>query len=211
MLSDRELVAVVLGSGSSGGSALQVADRLLARAGGSLRRLGGSSVHELQKVGGVGAAQAARLVAATELGRRQEMARLPQGAALQGPDDVARLLGPRMRHLKQEEFHVLLMDRRNRLLRDLMVTRGLLDASLVHPREVFRAAVGEGAASVILVHNHPSGDPTPSAEDRHVTATLRAAGEALGIPVLDHVILAERGHRSLMTVGGSRLSGAPPG
>ena len=155
---------------------------------------------------GVGAAQAARLVGATELGRRQEAARLPAGEALQGPDDVARLLGPRLRCLQQEEFHVLLLDRRNRLIRDLMVTRGLLDASLVHPREVFRAAISEGAASVILVHNHPSGDPTPSAEDRSVTTTLRTAGEALGIPVLDHVILAERGHRSLMAVGAVRLS-----
>ncbi len=199
-LTNRELVALLLGSGSGSGTALEVADRVLARSGGSLRRLGSLSLQDLEKVRGVGAARAARLVAATEMGRRQEADRLPSGVPLQGPHDVERVMGPRLRPLTQEEFHVLLVDRRNRLLRDVLVTRGLLDASLVHPREIFREAVTEGAASVILVHNHPSGDPTPSAEDVAVTENLRAAGEALGIPVLDHVIVAERGHRSMMAV-----------
>jgi DNA repair protein RadC len=106
-------------------------------------------------------------------------------------------MGPRLRDLPQEEFHALLLNTRHRIVREVQVTRGLLDASLIHPREVFRVAVAEGAAGVILVHNHPSGDPAPSADDRVVTRQLHAAGKALGIPVLDHVIVAEGGFVSL--------------
>jgi DNA repair protein RadC len=96
-----------------------------------------------------------------------------------------------MRDLQQEEFHSLLLNTQHRVIRDVLVTRGILDASLIHPREVFRPAIVESAAGVILVHNHPSGDPTPSREDRAVTRQLAEAGRAIGIPVLDHVILGE--------------------
>jgi len=103
---------------------------------------------------------------------------------------VAALLGPRLRDLAVEEFHVLALDSQSRLVRDLLITRGLLSSALVHPREVFRAAIAEAAAGVIVVHNHPSGDPTPSPEDRAVTRQLVEAGRLLDLPVYDHVIVA---------------------
>jgi DNA repair protein RadC len=110
-------------------------------------------------------------------------------------------MGPRLRDLPQEEFHALLLNTRHRIVREVAVTRGILDASLIHPREVFRPAVVESAAGVILVHNHPSGDPTPSAEDRAVTRQLAEAGRSLGIPVLDHVIVGDGGYTSLAQEG----------
>ncbi|MEZ4423322.1 MAG: DNA repair protein RadC [Gemmatimonadota bacterium] len=205
-LTDRELVAALVGSGGRSGSASVIADRVLEAAGGSLRQLARLSPAHLERIPGVGMATAARIVVAAELGRRAEAERLEAGVAIQGPADVERLLGPLLRPLLQEEFHALLLDRRHRVIRDVLVTRGLLDASLIHPREVFREAVLERAAALILVHNHPSGDPTPSPEDRAVTATLSAAGQALGIPVLDHVVIAERGYRSLGTGNAGRLT-----
>jgi DNA repair protein RadC len=106
-----------------------------------------------------------------------------------------------MRDLPHEEFHVLLLNTQNEVLRDLQITRGTLDASLVHPREVFRPAITEAAASIILVHNHPSGDPAPSAEDRSITTQLRDAGRIIGIDVLDHVIIGESRFVSLAEAG----------
>ncbi|MEZ4415125.1 MAG: DNA repair protein RadC [Gemmatimonadota bacterium] len=206
-VSNRELLAALVGSGGRAGSATEIADRVLARAGGSLRRLTRLSPAALERIPGVGRAVSSRIAAAAEIGRRAEAERLEAGLAIQGPEDVCRVMGPQLRSLAQEEFHALLLDRRHRLIRDVLVTRGLLDASLIHAREVFREAIVEHAAAVLLVHNHPSGDPTPSAEDRAVTEALVGAGEALGIPVLDHVIVAERGCRSLLT--GARST--PPG
>jgi DNA repair protein RadC len=196
-LSVRELLAVVVGSGSAGVSAVQVAGRILDACGGSLRRLGGQDVGLLEAVPGVGAAIGARVVAALELGRRASSEATPEEDPVRGPADVFRRMGSRLRDLPQEEFHALLLNTRHRVIREVAITRGILDASLVHPREVFRLAVVEGAAGVILVHNHPSGDPTPSAEDRAVTRQLAEAGRALGIPVLDHVIVGDGVWRSL--------------
>jgi DNA repair protein RadC len=111
-------------------------------------------------------------------------------------------LGPLLKDLRQEEFHALLLNTQHRVLRTVLVTRGILDASLIHPREVFRPAVVESASGIILVHNHPSGDPSPSREDRRVTSQLSTAGAALGIPVLDHVIIGEGRFFSLAGEGG---------
>lgn len=190
-LSARELLALLVGSGGAGGSAFAVADRLLGRADQSLRRLGALDPGALEEVPGVGRATAARIAAALELGRRAgtEGDGEDDDPPIRGPADVFRRVGPRLRDLRQEEFHALLLNTRHRVIREVPVTRGILDASLIHPREVFRAAVVEGAAGVILVHNHPSGDPTPSPEDRAVTRQLVEAGRALGIPVLDHVVV----------------------
>jgi len=190
-LAARELVALLVGAGGASGSASVVAERILGASAGSLRRLAALDPASLERVPGVGAATAARVLAALELGRRA--AAEPPGTRerIQGPGDVHLRIGPRLRDLPKEEFHALLLDNRHRMLREVLVTRGTLDASLISPREVFRLAVVEGATAVILMHNHPSGDPTPSPDDRVVTRQVAEAGRTLGIPVLDHVIVGD--------------------
>jgi DNA repair protein RadC len=207
-LSSAELIALLLRTGARGSDALDVARALLARCGG-LDRLESAPACELAAVSGVGAAKAASLIAAFELGRRCAASHLPEGAALRSPEDVFRHFGARLRRLAQERFVVVCLDGRHRVLGEEMVSQGTLTASLVHPREVFRPALRASAAAVILVHNHPSGDPTPSAEDRAVTERLARAGEILGVRVLDHVVVAERGYVSLREDGA--LDGGHPG
>jgi DNA repair protein RadC len=190
VLTGAELRAILLGTGRVGEDALALAGRLLRQGGGSLRKIAARPPAELQRAPGIGPAKAARLLAALEVGRRLAGEVRPEGSGIRGPEDVVRQVGPSLRDLAVEEFHVLALDTRSRVLRDVAVTRGLLDSSLVHPREVFRAAIAEAAAGIILVHNHPSGDPTPSPEDHAVTRQLVAAGRVLDLPVYDHVIIA---------------------
>jgi DNA repair protein RadC len=200
-LSGRELLAVLIGSGTEGHSAVDVAGALLAEADGSLRRLAAVSLAELQRTPGVGPATAARLSAALELGRRLAREGPADRGRVQGPRDVYERCAPAMRDLPQEEFRVLLLNTQHAVTREVVVTRGILDASVVHAREVFRGAIAESAAAVILTHNHPSGDPTPSPEDREVTRQLAAAGAVLGIPVLDHVIIGDARYVSFVEAG----------
>lgn len=200
-LTAAELVAILVGTGGPDGDALAVAGKLLATGEGSLRRLASRPSSELMRLAGVGPAKAARLVAALEIGRRLATESRPAAPRIRSPEDVVRLVGPRLRDLSVEEFRVLALDSQSRVLRDLLVTRGLLNSSLVHPREVFRAAIAEAAAGVVLVHNHPSGDPTPSPEDQAVTRQLVAAGELLDLPVYDHVIVAGDRFTSFATAG----------
>lgn len=192
-LSLRELVALLIGSGSHRSSAMEVADRFLAATGGRLRPLLSATPADIERVAGFGSANAARLLAALELGRRAAEEHLPERPRIRGPADVYELLGGRLRDLPHEEFHALLLNAQNRVITGVAITRGILDASLIHPREVFRPAILESAAAVILVHNHPSGDPTPSAEDRAVTRQMTEAGRSIGIRVLDHIVIADRG------------------
>jgi len=199
-LSDAELLSLLLRTGSRGVGALSVAARLLERHGG-LHGLARASRGELAATPGIGPAKQAALRAAIEVGRRLAAGRLAPGTALRGPADVFRHFHPTLRDAPHERFLVVLLDGRHRLLRHEMVSQGTLTASLVHPREVFRPALRESAAALVLVHNHPSGDPAPSAEDREVTARLVRAGELLGVPVLDHVVVAERGYTSLRETG----------
>lgn len=189
-LTTVELLAILIGSGTRRNSALQVATLLVDAVEGSLRRLARTAPAELVRNGGVGRAKASRVLAALELGQRLLREARPERPRIRTPDDVARAVGPRLRDLEVEEFHILALNSQHEILRDVLVTRGVLDGSLVHPREVFRPAIAEAAAGIVLVHNHPSGDPTPSAEDRAVTRQMAAAGDLLGIPVLDHVIVA---------------------
>lgn len=200
-LTAPELLAILLGTGDTHHDARAVADALLAGADGTLRALAARPPAELLKAPGVGPAKAARLLAAFEVSNRLAREGRPATPRIGGPEDVVRVLGPRLRDLAVEEFHLLALDTRSRVRRDVLVTRGLLDASLVHPREVFRAAIAEAAAGIILVHNHPSGDPTPSAEDRAVTRQLVAAGQLLDLPVYDHVIIAGDRFISFATAG----------
>ena len=200
-LNARELLAILLGTGSGEHDALATAEQLLNASDGGLRRLAARPGAELMQTPGVGEAKAARLLAAFELAGRLAREARPSAPRIREPADVARLVGDRLRDLPVEEFHLLALDTRSRVLRDVLVTRGLLDSSLVHPREVFRAAIAEAAAGIILVHNHPSGDPTPSPEDRAVTRQLVAAGQLLDLPVYDHVIIAGDRFTSFATAG----------
>lgn len=200
-LSAVELLALVIGSGSGGKSSLDLAQQIFARSGGSLRRLASSPVASIRAINGVGPAKSVVLHAALELGRRLAAETRSVGEPVSGPLDVYRLFAPRLEDLPVEEFHVAVLDTQHRLERDVTVTRGLLSASLVHPREVFREAIAERAASIILVHNHPSGDPAPSADDRKVTAQLVAAGRLLDIPVHDHVIIGRGRYASFAESG----------
>jgi DNA repair protein RadC len=194
-LTGHELLAIVLGTGIRGQDALAIAAEVLARADGSLRRLATRPCAELARIPGVGRAKAARLAAAIELGRRVGMEQEPPPERIKGPADVQRYYALRLRDLAVEEFHVLALGSQSQVLADLLITRGILNSSLVHPREVFRAAIAEAAAGIIVVHNHPSGDPTPSADDRSVTRQLVDAGRLLDVPVYDHVIIGGGGER----------------
>jgi DNA repair protein RadC len=199
-LADAELLAIQLGSGRRGTDAVQVARELLA-AYGSLADIAGCEVLELARQRGIGRAKAARLAAAFELTRRLRARTPGVRTALGSPAEVYAAFGPLMEDLKREVFRVALLDAQNGLLRDVIISEGTLSASLVHPREVFKPAILESAASVILLHNHPSGDPTPSREDIRLTRQLVECAQLLDLRIHDHVVigrgrfisLAERG------------------
>jgi len=188
-LSDAELIALIIRSGISGMTALELSHSLMTQFGG-LHRLTSRNVREISRVRGMGPAKSAGLLAAFEIGRRAVSIKQAERTTVNSPIDVGRIFGPRMRHLKHEVFIVLLLDSANHLLRDVTVSTGILNSSLVHPREVFNPAILEPAAGVILLHNHPSGNPEPSGEDLKITRQLVEAGKILGIPVHDHVIIA---------------------
>lgn len=200
-LSTAELLALVLNTGNRGRSALALAVQLLAGVDGSLRRLSQRPVAALTSVDGIGLARAVSVHAVLELGRRLAAEARDDGVPLRAPRDVFHAFAPRLEDSPVEEFHVAVLDAQHRLERDVLVTRGILNSSLVHPREVFREAIAERAAAIILVHNHPSGDPTPSADDRLVTEQLVAAGRLLDIPVHDHVIVGRGRYTSFAEMG----------
>ncbi len=189
-LTPVELLGILLGTGGVRHDALAVARSVLGLGGGSLRALARRPAAELGRVPGVGPAKAARVAAALELARRLAAESQQREAAIGGPRDVFRRCGPAMRDLAVEEFRVLTLDVQHRVTRDVLVTRGILNGSLVHPREVFRTAIAEAAAGIIVVHNHPSGSPVPSADDRAVTSQLAEAGRVVDVPLCDHVIVA---------------------
>jgi DNA repair protein RadC len=189
-LGDNELVAIVLGGGTRRMSALSVANALLESCGGlhGLLRL---CRDDLRHVKGVGAARAAQILAALELGRRSLSRRPTERVQLISPRDVAVFLMPEYGGRAVEQFGVVLLDTRHRVIRTTVVTSGTLDMSAVHPRDVFRHATSASAAAIVLFHNHPSGDPAPSRDDQDLTARMAAAGHLMGIEVLDHLILGD--------------------
>ncbi|HEV8614895.1 MAG TPA: DNA repair protein RadC [Methylomirabilota bacterium] len=199
-LADSELLALQLGSGRRGRNAVEVAREMLA-AYGSLADVAAREVTELAQMPGVGQAKAARLAAAFELTRRLRSRTPGARIHLSTPAEVYAAFGPLMEDLPREVFRVALLDAQNGLLRDRVISEGTLSASLVHPREVFKPAILESAASVILLHNHPSGDPAPSREDVRLTRQLVECARLLDLRVHDHVVigrgrfvsLAERG------------------
>lgn len=183
-------MCVLLGTGTKQVDVRGLSRLLLGGSAGSLRRLAARPLAELTREPGLGPAKAARLAAAFELAVRLVAEERPAVVRIREPEDVVGLFAPRLRDLPVEEFHLLALDTQSQVLRQILVTRGILNSSLVHPREVFRPAIAEAAAGIIVVHNHPSGDPAPSAEDRAVTRQLVAAGQLLDLPVYDHVIVA---------------------
>lgn len=200
VLSDGELLALLIRSGTGKETAIDLGRRILTEQR-SLRNIAGMSANELMRIHGIGEAKAVELLAAFELGRRVQGAKLEERTTIRSPEDVFRVLQPRLRDLKKEVFYVLLLDSKNGLQREQEVTSGTLNASLVHPREVFKPAIDFLAASVIVVHNHPSGNPEPSGEDKEITKQLVEAGKILGIPLHDHIIIAGNGYTSLAERG----------
>jgi DNA repair protein RadC len=189
-LGDNELVALVIGNGSRRGSALAVANDLLAAHGG-LHGLPRCTCDDLVRVVGIGRARAAQVVAAVELGRRT-LARGPSARMrIGGPQEAAAFLMPRFGGRGVEQLGIVLLDTKHRVLRTAVLAIGTLNSSAVQPREVFREAAIGGAAAIVVFHNHPSGDPTPSPDDRELTRRLVAAGRLMGIDVVDHLVLGD--------------------
>ncbi len=199
-LSASELLALVLRTGIPGWPATRLADELMQRFH-SLRGLSLAGEAELRRVPGVGPAKIASLRAAFELGSRVVRAPVFPGQKLGSPEQVFSHFGVRLRHSRQEVFFALLLDSRHRLIGEVEVSRGSLNQSLVHPREVFAPALRESAAAILVLHNHPSGDPLPSREDHEVTRRLARAGEILGIRLLDHVVIGAESYASFARSG----------
>jgi len=199
-LGDNELVAIVVGSGSRRNSALALANEILDTAGG-LHGIPRARMDDLRRVDGMGAAKAAQVLAAVELGRRTLLRCPPARLQFVSPGDVARYLLPQFGARPVEQFGVMMLDTKHRLLRTSVVSVGTLDSSPAHPREIFREAASACAAAVVLFHNHPSGDPTPSRDDVELTRRLVQAGEIMGIDVIDHMILADTRYFSFREAG----------
>jgi DNA repair protein RadC len=199
VLTDAELLAILLRVGKKGASALQIGQRLLFVFEG-LTGLQKATFTELCNVEGVGPAKAAQLKAAVEVGRRLAREAPKERVIITGPQDVADQVQYKMGHLDQEELWVLLLDSRNQLIRIEQLYRGTLNSSSVRPAEIFRTGIRHNAAALIVVHNHPSGDPAPSPEDVQLTRTLIDAGHLIEMPVLDHVVVGIRGTISIKSL-----------
>lgn len=196
-LGDAELLGLCLGSGTGGLTAVDLARAILLRYG-DLEGLAAVNLQELLRIRGVGPAKAVRLMAVIELARR--LASTPRDTRIQinTPEAVWSMFSPGLRDLKREVFKLLLLDSGNQVIRDVTISEGTLNASLVHPREVFKTAIDYLAGGIILMHNHPSGHVRPSTEDKRITKQLIEAGNLLGIPVLDHIIIGKNGYFSFV-------------
>ena len=189
-LGDNELLAIVIGHGQANASALDLANGVLAAAGG-LEGLARARHDELRRLHGIGAARAAQVLAAVELGRRSVARGRSSRVQVTSPRTVAEFLIPQYGARTVEQFGLILLDTKHRVMRTTVLSVGTLDASIVHPREVFREATVAGAAAIVLFHNHPSGDPEPSGDDLVLTRRLVAAGVLMGIDVIDHIVLGD--------------------
>ena len=202
-LSNAELLAILLrtGDASSGQSALDPGRALLSRCGDSFRALAEVSLTELCTVTGIGPAKAAQLLATFEMAKRFSQEEFRRGATFGSSVEVFNHYREHLGSLKKEVFYVVLLDAKNRKLKDVRVSEGSLTSSLVHPREVFQPIIRESAAAAILVHNHPSGDPMPSQEDLTITQRLREVGEVMGVHILDHLIIGNGRYVSFVDDG----------
>ncbi len=189
-VSNAELLAIIIRTGSRRDSAIALAEKILSKAE-SLRELPLLTVEELMELNGVGLAKGVQIKAALELGRRMASSIRQEIKGVSSPKDVAEYLMEEMRYYQKEYFKVILLNTKNQIISTELISIGSLNSSIVHPREIFSVAVKKVSAAVILVHNHPSGDPTPSREDIEVTKRIVQAGEIIGISVLDHMIIGE--------------------
>jgi DNA repair protein RadC len=199
-LSDAQLLAIILRTGNKTRSAVDLARALIGKFE-DFRSMDALSISELCKEKGIGAAKAAQIKAAFEIGKRMLSSRSGLKKGFTCSDDVVTYYIPLMKNLKKEIFRTVLLDSKNKILKDVedeIVSKGSLTGSIVHPREVFKTAIKESAAAVILVHNHPSGDPSPSREDIEITQRLVKSGDIVGIKVLDHIIIGDGSHFSFL-------------
>ena len=199
-LSNHEILAILLRTGIKGENVLSLAERILAEVGG-LSGLGKLTVHELSQIHGLGKAKSAEVKAALELGRRSVSVNPMSRPVVNSPQDVAHIVMEEMRYLDREHFRVVSLSTKNHVLGISPVSIGSLNSSLVHPRECFKEAIRRNSNAIILLHNHPSGDPTPSQEDIEVTRRLADGGKILGIEVLDHLIIGDNRFISLKERG----------
>jgi DNA repair protein RadC len=199
-LGDNELLALVIGSGSRELDALALANHLIGHAGG-LNGLTRAGIGDLRRVRGIGRARAAQVLAAVELGRRTLVRAVADRPRLNTPRQMALYLLPQYGTGSVERFGIATLDSKHRLIRIKIVSVGSLDSTIVHPREVFREAASASAAAIVLFHNHPSGDPTPSPDDVALTTRMVRAGDIMGIDVVDHLILSDQRYYSMLESG----------
>jgi DNA repair protein RadC len=196
-LSSQEILALILGRGIKGESVIVTAQKLLSKFG-NLKNLASASIEELTQIKGIGPAKAAQIKATFELSKRLENSSSETTKiTVKSPEDVVKTARNLLKGKKKEHFLVICLDTRNHLIKTSTVSIGSLDCSIVHPREVFKDAISSSAASVIFIHNHPSGDPTPSEDDIKMTKRLIEAGEIIGIEVLDHIVICDSEHLSM--------------
>lgn len=199
-LSNAELLAILLRTGTRHESAIDMAQRLLSEIGG-IRALVDMTVDEMTGKRGIGPAKAVQLKAGIELGQRLVKTRLPEAHIIRSPKDAADYLMEELRYLQKEHFVCLFLNTKNHIIAQETLSIGSLNASIVHPREIFRAAIKCSSASLVCAHNHPSGDPTPSPEDIRLTRRLCEAGEIVGIDILDHIVIGDGEYVSLKEQG----------
>ena len=198
VLTDAELIAILLRTGTAEKSAIDIASEMTAD-GGLYKRLAGiTRLNELTNIKGLGQAKAATVLAALEIGRRIASAKPLEKIHLSCPQDVADFLMPRLRYAAKEQFVVILLNSKNKVIGTEVVSEGSLSSSIVHPREVYAPAMLHHAAAIMVAHNHPSGDPKPSFEDEEVTRMLSRSGKVLGIPMIDHVIIGDGNYYSFL-------------
>ncbi len=199
-LSNGELIAIILRTGSSSEDILNLSNRVLKETGG-LNGLLASDAHEFLSLKGIGAAKAAQLMALAEISKRFRTFRSGEDYKITQPKDAAELLMEDMRYLKQEHLKVIMLNTKNTVITVKSVSVGSLNSSIVHPREVFCEAIKKSSASIIISHNHPSGDPSPSSEDISLTQRIKESGKLLGIELLDHIIIGNGNYVSLKEKG----------
>ena len=196
-LSNQELLAILIGSGTKDESSLAIASRLLSQSEYGIRYLSSACPEELMLISGIGESIACRIAATVELGKRLAMSRADDSICFESPDDIAALFMEEMRYLKQEAFKILLINSRGESMGKELISMGGLTKSMADPRDIFRIAIKRGAASIVLVHNHPSGNPTPSGLDVEATLKIIESGKLLGIQVVDHIVIGDGNYISM--------------